>query len=283
MNTTYSVHRQLVVFAVLLTGLVLPALAYAVAQGLDLNHLNDAPVGAQIAVYSQALAPLIAGLGAYLAGGRGLRGFDWGLRRVPWRVIATAWAVPVVGIALGYGTAWLTGLADFAPGNLTDTTGLRPALAVVLGLVPGIIPYILLAFGEQIGWSSFLATRLATTRSTDATALIVGLAWGAFHIPLMLFVPGAVDEGIPVPYALTMFLLQTVTLAFPLVWLRIRTGSIWPVLVLHATVNAAIYFVAGAMTAPTTTGSWFVGEGGALTTAGLLVAVAATRRLWRGR
>ncbi|MEO3863611.1 CPBP family intramembrane glutamic endopeptidase [Acrocarpospora sp. B8E8] len=284
MDTTYSltlVRKQLTVFAVVLLVLVLPALAYAISQGLDLNRVGEAPIGAQLAVYSQAFAPTLAALAAWLAGGRGLRGFDWGFRRVPWRTLGIAWIVPVVGIALGYGSAWVTGLARFAPGNVTDSTGLHPALAVVLGLLPGIVPYVILALGEQIGWSSFLTTQLAQTRSTDATALIVGLCWASFHVPMMLFVPGAIDQGVPIFYAIPCFAVQSVTIAFPLVWLRVRTKSIWPVLILHATLNAALYFVAGAMTTPTENSPWFVGEGGALTTLGLLVAVLATRRLWR--
>jgi membrane protease YdiL (CAAX protease family) len=97
----------------------------------------------------------------------------------------------------------------------------------------------------------------------------------------MLFVPGAVEEGVPVPYALLMFTLQTVTLAFPLVWLRLRTRSIWPVLVLHATMNASLYFVAEALTSSYDRSAWMVGEGGALTTAGLAAAVVLTRPLWQ--
>ncbi|GIH28406.1 hypothetical protein Aph01nite_67160 [Acrocarpospora phusangensis] len=198
---------------------VLPALAYAISQGLDLNRISEAPIGAQLAVYSQAFAPMLAGLAAWLAAGR--------------------------------------------------------------GLLPGIVPYVILALGEQIGWSSFLTPRLSRTRSTDATALIVGLCWASFHVPLMLFVPGAIDAGVPIPYAIACFTVQSVTIAFPLVWLRVRTGSIWPVLVLHATLNAALYFVAGAMTAPTEESPWYVGEGGVLTSFYLLAAVLATRKLWR--
>lgn len=274
-------RRQLTVFAIVLSALVLPSLAFAVSQGLDLNRLDQAPVAAQIAVFSGGFMPGIAGLAAWLADRRGLRGFDWGFRRAPWRTIGLAWAIPVLGVGLGYGVAWLTGAARFDPGNLAETTGLHPALGVLLGLVAGIVPYIPLSFGEQVGWSSLLAVRLSATRSIDATALIVGLAWGASHFPLMLFVPGGIEKGVSTPYALGWFMVEAVALAYPLVWLRLRTGSIWPVLVLHATLNASIYFVAGAMTAATQHSGWFVGEGGALTSSFTALVVLATRPLWR--
>ncbi|GIH47155.1 CAAX protease self-immunity [Microbispora rosea] len=271
---------RLAVYGATLAALVLPVVALAVSQGADLNRIGDAPIGTQIAVYSQAFMPALAALAVCLAGG-GVRAVDWGFHRVPWRTIAAAWAVPVLGTGLAYGTAWLTGAARFDPGNLAASTGLNPALGVVLGLVPGVVPFVVLALGEQLGWSSVLVTRLGARRSPAATAVILGLAWASFHYPLMLFVPGAVEEGVPVPYALLMFTLQTVTLAFPLVWLRLRTRSIWPVLVLHATMNASLYFVAEAMTSAHDRSAWMVGEGGALTTAGLAVAVLLTNRLWR--
>ncbi|MEU6411399.1 CPBP family intramembrane glutamic endopeptidase [Microbispora sp. NPDC046933] len=271
---------RLAVYGVTLAVLVLPVVALAVSQGADLDRIGDAPIGTQIAVYSQAFMPALAALVACLAGG-GVRALDWGFHRVPWRTLAAAWAVPVLGTGLAYGTAWLTGAAHFDPGNLAASTGLHPALGVLLGLVPGVAPFVVLALGEQLGWSSLLVTRLAARRGPAATAVILGLAWASFHYPLMLFVPGAVEEGVPVPYALLMFTLQTVTLAFPLVWLRLRTRSIWPVLVLHATMNASLYFVAEAMTSAHGRSAWMVGEGGALTTAGLAVAVLLTNRLWR--
>jgi membrane protease YdiL (CAAX protease family) len=200
------------------------------------------------------------------------RRLDWGFRRVPLRTLALAWLLPVLCVGVGYGTAWVTGLAGFVPGTPLD---------VLIGLVPGVVPFLVLALGEQIGWSSLLTVRLAETRRPDATALILGLAWAAFHYPLMLFVPGAVEPGVPVAYAMAVFTVETVALAFPLVWLRLRTGSIFPVLLFHATLNAAIYFVAQPMTAPGTASAWLLGEGGLLTSAATVLTVLATTRLWR--
>ncbi len=262
--------RQLTTFAVVLPVLVLPAVAYAVSRGVDLDRVGDAPVPAQLALYGQALAPAVAAAVAFRA-----RGFPWGFRKVPLATLLHAWAIPVAGLALAYGVGWLTGLASFSPDGLP----MPPPLMVAVGLVPGLAPYLVLALGEQLGWSSFLATRLGERHSADVVALVVGLAWALFHVPLMLFVPGAVDPGVPTAYALLWFAIQSVVLAFPLVWFRLRTGSIWPVLVVHATLNAGIYFVGQAMTRPQA--PWLLGEGGVLTTAGLAVAVALTARWWR--
>jgi hypothetical protein len=47
-----------------------------------------------------------------------------------------------------------------------------------------------------------------------------------FHLPLMLLVPGAVAPGVPVAWAVAMFVGQCIALAFPLVGLRRSTGTI---------------------------------------------------------
>ena len=97
------------------------------------------------------------------------------------------------------------------------------------------------------------------------------------HFPLMLFVPGAIERGVPTAWALVWFSVETVAFAYPLMWLRLRTGSIWPVP--HATLNATLYFVAGAMTAATGQSGWFVGEGGVLTAVCSVLAVLGTAPL----
>jgi uncharacterized protein len=273
-----ATRRQVVTFWVVLAALVLPAVAVAVALGADLEHLDRAPLAAQLALYGQALAPTLATLAAWAVGRRAP---VWGFRRVRWSAIGTAWLLPVLGLGMAYGAAWATGLAGFQPDALERAGGLPFPLVLLLGIVPGLLPYLVLALTEQLGWSSLLTVRLGETRGADATALLVGLSWAAYHVPMMLFVPGAVSPGVPVALAVAMFVLQCVVLAFPLVWLRLRTGSIWPVLVMHATLNAVLYWVAEPATDQSGSAAWFVGEGGILTGAGLLVAVLVTTRLWR--
>ncbi len=274
-----SVRRQFAVFFVTLAALVLPAVAYAVSQGVDLAALDRAPVGAQLALFSQSFAPALAALVTWAVGGGAPA---WGFRRVPWRAMGAGWLIALLGVGSAYVAAWMLGVAAFSPESLSGSLGLPAPLVAALALLPGLVPYLLLAVGEQIGWSSFLVPRLAETRSRTAVAILLGLAWASFHVPLMLFVPGAIDDAVPAVQAVTLFAVQCVALAFPMTWLRLRTGSIWPVLVLHATLNAALYFVARPATVPGAESSWWLGEGGLLTTAGIVVAVLATVPLWRG-
>ncbi|GLW05218.1 hypothetical protein Misp01_03480 [Microtetraspora sp. NBRC 13810] len=97
-------RRRLTVFALVLPVLVLSAVAVAVSQGADVNRLEQSPPAAQIALFGQAFMPAVAGLVAWAAGGRGLRGFDWGFHRAPWRLVAGAWTLGVLVPLLQVGT-----------------------------------------------------------------------------------------------------------------------------------------------------------------------------------
>ncbi|BDZ44410.1 CPBP family intramembrane glutamic endopeptidase [Naasia aerilata] len=275
-----STRQQVAVFGISLAALVLPAVAYAVSQGVDLAHIDRAPVGAQVALFGQAFAPALAALVTWAASGRPPA---WGFRRTPWRTLPAAWLIGLLGTLLAYAVAWATGIAGFSADRLGAMLGVPAPVAALVGLLPGLAPYILLALGEQLGWSSLLVARLAETRSPDRTALIYGPVWAAFHVPMMLFLPGGIAVGVPAAWAILMFAIQCMALAFPLVWLRVRTGSIWPVLVLHAALNASLYFVAQPATVLGPDSGWFLGEGGLLTAGGVVAAVLATIPLWRKR
>src|SRR3712207_2110162 len=99
-----STRRQLAVFFVSLAALVLPAVAFAVSQGVDLAALDRAPVGAQIALFSQSLAPALAALITWTVGGGAP---VWGFRRLPWRSMGAGWLIALLSVGLAYGTAWL--------------------------------------------------------------------------------------------------------------------------------------------------------------------------------
>ncbi|MGZ4597922.1 MAG: CPBP family intramembrane glutamic endopeptidase [Actinomycetes bacterium] len=181
-----------------------------------------------------------------------------------------------------YLPAWLTAIADFGVADLEHSFGGLPApVAILVGLVPGLLPWIALAVGEQLGWSSWLVVRMSELFGRGTVAATYGAGWCLAHVPLMLFIPGAVPSGIPTSYAVVMFLVQTTAMAWPMVWLRLETGSIWPVLVLHAAMNACMYFVGDLMTVGRGSTDWFVGEGALLTSAGVAIAVLLTAPWWR--
>jgi membrane protease YdiL (CAAX protease family) len=272
-------RRGLVAYAVSFAVVAISLVLLARAQGADIDHLDDVSVLGQLALFGVAFVPIIAMLAAWLASGIGP---DWGLRRAPVRLLAVAWAVPVFAAVLTYVPAWLTEIAGFDADGMRDSFGGLPlpaALLVALG--PGLVPWILLALGEELGWSSWFVVRLSELWDRHVLVLVYGICWGLGHVPMMLLIPGAVPDGIPTWFAITMFLVETTALAYPMVWLRLESRSIWPVLVLHAALNTSIYFAGDLLSIERDATDWFLGEGALFTAVATALAVLLTAPWWR--
>jgi uncharacterized protein len=276
-------RREITIFGIIVAALVPISIAIAVSQGVDVRRIDEAPLLGQLALYGMAFYPGLAAIIARLAPARTVRGLGWG-----WgdsrRYLGISYVLPLAYTALAYGIVWATGLGRFdatmlAAGSPMDEPAVvAPFIAAVFSLTVGVLPFVLLAAGEDVGWQGLLAARLAETMPPARVALWVGLAWTAFHLPLMLFVPGGIAAGVPAPYAIGTFLVGTLAMTVPMVWLRLRARSIWPAVLLHATHNAAIYLVAEPSTVDTGMTAWFAGESGIVLT---LTTVAVVALWWR--
>jgi membrane protease YdiL (CAAX protease family) len=80
-----------------------------------------------------------------------------------------SYAIAAVGLPLVYLAA--VGIATLFGGSIP----FHPAMLLLL-------PVLLITnFGEEIGWRGYAVPALQRTHSPLATALVVGVAWGAFH------------------------------------------------------------------------------------------------------
>jgi membrane protease YdiL (CAAX protease family) len=118
-----------------------------------------------------------------------------------------------------------------------------------------------LALFEEIGWRGFLVPALARLVPPGRVAALSGLAWAAFHFPLILLVPGAA-HGLPSWYALTTFTLMVMLVSVPCAWQRLRSGSLWPVMLMHATHNVLVYAIFEPLTTDTGITAYAQGEMG---------------------
>jgi uncharacterized protein len=190
------------------------------------------------------------------------------------RVLGLAWIYPLpIGLA-AYGLAWGLGLAPFAAAPVTKlglglgSDGARFAVRVGVSLLILTPIGMLSAMGEELGWRGYLLPRLVQA-GVPRPLLVSGLAWGAWHLPLIL--SGQYVRG-PVPVlTVSGFLVGVTAFAFLLGWMRLRTGSLWPAVVGHASWNAIIQ---GAFDRSTPAPSIWVGEGGILTTLANVILVA---------
>lgn len=181
------------------------------------------------------------------------------------RAIALAFVAPVLVGIIAYGTAWLTGLAQFVPPDGGWFMGMEPAAlrfsaSVVVSMLVGGIVGIVTAAGEEIGWRGYMLTRLVQA-GVPAPLAVSGIIWGLWHVPAI--VTGQYGAG---PYPLlsaVLFLMFAVGMSAFWGTLRLQTGSVWSAVFGHAAWNAVIEGPFTGYTAGAGSALW-VGESGIL-------------------
>jgi membrane protease YdiL (CAAX protease family) len=159
----------------------------------------------------------------------------------------------------------ITGLAIFAAPQITGSVAFA-VLKISTGLAVGTF----FALGEEIGWRGYMLPRLLG-RGVVPAMLLVGFLHGVWHLPLMLTTDYYHNSGNPllvVPLFLVTLTLAGVFFGF----LRLWTGSVWPVAIAHAMVNMAWKIMTDMTQTKSALALEYVGgESGVIMIAGLLV------------
>ena len=225
---TYRPLRQVVVYLCI-------TYAITLAIALALPHAGIAPLLA-------IAAPVIAvALTTAFAVPRGQRRAVWaavGFHPRRGRGLLIAVLGPVAIIAVSFGVAAAFGVVRFpAPG---------PGFGfAILNVIVTTIIFSVVFLGEEIGWRGFLLFRLAELTSGRRAAVLTGAFHAIFHLPLLLLTTTYQSEGkrwIIVPMVMVTLTLAGVWYG----WLRLWSGSIWPVSLSHSAFNNVIEGVAGA-------------------------------------
>jgi membrane protease YdiL (CAAX protease family) len=202
--------------------------------------------------------------------------FGESIRDLPWRwghgrylwlgyLIPIAYALPV------YVLVWLTGLGAINDVDLARKVGeqfgwshfpptLTLSLFVVLTATIGLVGKISRALGEEIGWRGFLVPELSKVTGFSGVAAISGLMWAVYHYPVLLFAD--YNAGAPAWYSLTCFTLMVVASSFILAWLTLRSGSLWPAAIFHASHNLFIQSILTPLTRETGMTKYIIDEFG---------------------
>ena len=185
---------------------------------------------------------------------RATLGWHWPATR--WLVLA--YAVPILYALPVYAGAWLSipGALD-AAGFAATTAGAygfadHPVLATGLIGVPLIATVVVLstmtwALGEELGWRGFLLPRLVERIGFNGACLVSGLIWAVWHYPSLLWAD--YNAGTDPAYAVACFTVMVVALGFILGWLRLRSGSVWPCALFHASHNSFVQGIFDPLTA----------------------------------
>ena len=212
-------------------------------------------------------------------------GWRWGMTKYN----LLSYVLPIIYGSVAYGLVWTTGLGAFHQGEIVDailgTFGLGglpsrlaiPIFVLLTGTV-GFVPHFILALGEEIGWRGFLVPELSRNFSYTKTALVNGAIWSVWHYPYILF--GGYNAGAPMWYSLALFTAGIIAASFLFAWLRLKSGSLWTGVFLHASHNAFIQDVFDPLTKGTAHTKYFTGEFGLFVP--LAIAVAAYL-FWRRR
>ncbi len=181
----------------------------------------------KIGAFGPTLAALL--LTALLSGRGGLKRLLRPL--LIWRVHVGWYLFSFLSTAAGVLAAirlhiWLGG----APPTFNDPAQLYLVIPVFL--------YVLFTsvVGEEIGWRGYALPRLQARHSALRASLILGLVWGAWHLPLF-WMAGNFHQQIPI----SLFLLQTTGFSILYTWMYNHTrGSLLLAHLFHAASNTTI-------------------------------------------
>jgi len=221
-----------------------------------------------IFVLTMMWSPGLAALLAQLIATRSLRGLGWRLGPARW--LGIAYFLPVVYALPVYAFTWLTGLGIFPdPSRIarlakeysSTSTATTVAIFLLISLTVDMWGPLLSALGEEIGWRGLFVPELAKMTSFTKTALISGVVWAAWHMP-GIFLADLNSSGTPNVYAAAMFAILIITLSFPFAWLTLKSGSLWPAVLLHAFHNQIVQGILNKLTGKTGITPYITGEFG---------------------
>lgn len=148
-------------------------------------------------------------------------------KNVGWYLFVMAACPVLVGITLiaGGGLSF-TSLAGFA---------WSPYLQMVL---PGLAAFFIFAIFEEFGWRGYLAPKLASIGLNPFLGYaITAVVWATWHLPYIRELSWVYSQEDFLTFLPRFYLY---TFAYSILWneLRMITGSVWPVVLLHGLTNA---------------------------------------------
>lgn len=179
-------------------------------------------------VFMLMWCPGVSALATRLIFQRDVRGEGWKWGSTKYEI--AGYVLPIVYAAVAYGAVWLSGFGGVDLGRFHATAW----RFIILGILTSLV----FALGEELGWRGFLVPKLAEGLTFTRTAFISGLIWSVWHVPLIIFAD--YNGGTPPAYSIACFVVMVVGISFPMAWLRLRSRSVWPTAIMHASHNLFI-------------------------------------------
>jgi uncharacterized protein len=169
------------------------------------------------------------------------------------------YVTPLAYAAIAYALVWTFGFGAFPDPSaiakmaarlgwqLSDPTMFTFLYFLLIGST-GMIDGVARALGEEIGWRGFLAPRLVEQMGFTGGVVVTGLIWAAWHMPILLYAD--YNSGTPWWFALSCFTVMVVAMSTVMTWIRLRSNSVWPCAIFHASHNLFIQGFFSPLTAP---------------------------------
>lgn len=200
--------------------------------------------------------------------------------------ILAAIFAPIIYLGLSYGIYWLVNKASFT-GNIDSFTTVASSytdkvnsgsVAIVITLIVLIFSSIIAAAGEEIGWRGFLLPQMTKIWNVKAAVIVSGLIWAVWHMPIMI--AGLYMPGTPIWYQLPMFLIEVIAITVIMSVLRLKSKSVWPAILLHASHNYVDQVICRTFT-DSINSTYYVGETGVITVVVSILVAIGTVMLYR--
>jgi uncharacterized protein len=187
-----------------------------------------------VGVTGVALTGLVAGRG-------GLRELRSRLTRLParWLVVLL---LPPVAILSVLQVFRAVGGPSFTPGFL--------AFGIAAGVLAG--------FFEEIGWTGFAYPRMHARFGAFGGAVLLGLLWGVWHLPVVDSLGAASPHGPALPAFFASFVAVLVGLRVLIAWVYTNTGSVLMAQLLHASSTGFLVVLSAPRVTPGQEALWYL-------------------------
>jgi len=220
MKLKISITQQLLIFFILTFVIGWPAFTPVMT-----GH-TPPTFGAFIFLYSPAVAALVT---AFLANGwTGIKAVLAGYFR--WKFSMRWYLLVLLALPAFFLAA---GLVQF----LTQPNPLWTGSSWYF-VIASFVFLMVINSGEEIGWRGFALARLQTRiKSPLVASLVLGLVWGAWHLPMYL---DPQQSAFPLP--LFLLFIIGISILYTVVFNHTR-GSLWMAVILHASTDIAPRFM----------------------------------------
>ena len=228
-------------------------------------YLDHAPLPGRLKSTAVMWGPAFCAFAVKLSFDRNLSGLGLAKSGGGWLLVGfllpLAYALPV------YLPVWFSGMGGFDPDRwrtavpYLGTSG-SAGEALALLLTVGLLDKLSRALGEEIGWRGFLVPELLKLMPFWKAGLVSGVIWFAFHLPGIFIAGYSSGGGVPLSYQIACFAVMVISAAVVFAWVRVRSGSVWPCAMMHASHNLVIQSILDRATMKGPLTAYVIGEFG---------------------